>query len=206
MQGDLEETVGVAGQRIPRRLWEAEIVLRCAAWVAGIHGATLLGMGILWKHPLRGTPYLPMRVEHLLAAAAMLGASALILHRRERRAIFLAVALHLLYLLYRLALVISALRATVGTLDAGGREMFLWGVLTMWGLPGVLDILLPVFIAFAVLGRTAKEPFSPALRGMPLAPLSSCLRTGASARAWGALGVVVLSLVFVAQLLFLRLA
>lgn len=196
MQGDLEETVGIAGQRVPRRLWEAEIVLRCAAWVAGIHGATLLRLGILTGRLRIQVFFLPERIECILAGTALLGASALICHRRGRGAILATAALHVLYTMYLVVVMVTSLQR----FGWSPGELLL-RLFEPWAISVLLAILLPVFVAVAVLGRSAKEAFSPALRGNPLAPISSCPHAGASVRAWAALGIVVLSLVHLLQIL-----
>lgn len=223
MQGDLEETVGIAGQRVSRRLWEAEIVLRCAAWVAGIHGATLLGLGIVSRDRVFEDAFLPMRVERILAGTAMLGASALILYRRRKWAIFSTAVLHLLYTVYHAVAFILFLGGFGGGLFLPegesvrgqsivvcflrGVKMLREGVLTLprpyLVMLAVPAILLPIFVALAVLGRSAKEAFSPAFRGTSLAPISSCHRSGASVRVWAALGGVGLSLVYLGLILLL---
>ena len=227
MQGDQEETVGIGGQRVSRRLWEAEIVLRGAAWVAGIHGATLLGLGILTDGFRIKVYSLPIRIVFMVAGAVLLGASALILGRRGRWAIFSVAALHLLCTLYLAAVFVmligavgdmmgSVVAESFGSAQGGEAEksavdLFLSGARSLHvdqeSLPylcfAMLAILLPVFVASAVLGRPAKKAFSPALRGTPLASLSSCPKAGASVRAWAALAVVGLSLVHLVQILLL---
>ncbi len=224
MQGDVEETVGIAGRRLSRSLLEAEIVLRCAAWVTGIQGAMLLGLGMLTKGLQFRILFLSDRIVCILGGVALLGVSALVLHRRGRWAVFSVAVLQLLCTLFFTCVFIAMMGAVVDLMGRALADMFGSGPevpekdavdlfltevrsfkLDRETLPllcfVMLTILLPLFVGCAVLGRAAKEAFSPSLRGNPLAPISTCRRSRASVRVWAAVGVVGLSLVHLAMVL-----
>ncbi len=201
MQEDVEDAVGIAERSVPRRLWEGEIVLRCAAWVAAIHGMTLVLVGSFTEEWAIPFVYLPIGMERIVAGTTFLSAAVMLMRRRGRWIVFSVALLHTIFSLNVLVAVASMLSERYGIRIEEGRWLRRMFFASTWGPPGVLGVLLPMFVAWAMLGRVTTNALCHDLRGVPLAPIHSIVPLGAGVRPWAAILVVVLSLVHGAQLL-----